>query len=179
MPNAAEAGCDSIIFVNLNYISIDTSVINISGSLMAVYNGASYQWIDCNDAFAVLHNDTSQLFIPTKNGNYAVIISKDGCIDTSSCFAFTMVSNNEIKKRSNIEIYPNPTEGILFITSDHSIRELNIRIRDTGGKIIWKGNYSDMSNFKIDVIDFPAGIYFLELFDGKFIQRVKFIKGKI
>lgn len=78
------AGCNSLITTNLTIISLDTSLTKISDTLKANLTGAIYQWFDCTTG-ASLSFEKNQIFIAQLIGNYAVQLSKSGCIDTSSC----------------------------------------------------------------------------------------------
>jgi len=70
---------------NVNNPTIDNTV-NVTGSLLvANQTAASYQWVDCGNAFAPIVNETSQSFSATVTGNYAVEIEVEGCVDTSAC----------------------------------------------------------------------------------------------
>src|SRR5690349_22903005 len=51
---------------------------------------------------------TSQSYTVLANGSYAVIISQNGCVDTSSCYAITSVGMHENNFSSEIQISPNP-----------------------------------------------------------------------
>ena len=66
--------------------------------------------VDCNNNFSPIANTTSQTFVATENGKYAVKIEKDGCSAISDCYEITTVGifDNEL---SNISIYPNPNDG--------------------------------------------------------------------
>ena len=51
------------------------------------------------------------LFTATTNGNYALEILHNGCIDTSACYPITSVGIHESVSNNNITISPNPTTG--------------------------------------------------------------------
>lgn len=70
----------------ISVITINTSVTQAGSTLTAIVGNASYQWLDCN-GFTPLSGQIYQSFTATDPGSYAVIVSKDGCSDTSSCFS--------------------------------------------------------------------------------------------
>jgi CSLREA domain-containing protein len=176
LANGAQAGCDSVLYVQLNYISIDTSVINFDKGLFALDTVSSYQWLDCSDSSNILQNATNRYYEPSKNGSYAVIIQKNGCIDTSSCYPFIGVSTKESHKQNGTHIFPNPVTDFLNIWTEYTSAELKIRIRDCRHRIIAVENYSNQSNITLEVKNLVAGIYLLEIFDGKNFQQTKFLK---
>lgn len=79
-------GCDSIVTLNLTITNPDTSVINSGISLTSKATGAKYQWLNCNNNYAILPGETLQTFTPVVNGNYSVSVTKNNCIDTSACY---------------------------------------------------------------------------------------------
>jgi PKD repeat protein len=81
-------GCDSVVTLNLTISPIDISVIQNPYTLNAAEIGASYQWLDCNNGNAIIPGETNQTYIPASSGNYAVVVSKNGCTDTSACVNF-------------------------------------------------------------------------------------------
>lgn len=78
------AGCDSIITTQLNIFTIDTSITISNNTLTANSSNSTYQWLDCENNY-VINNETNQSFYTNVIGYYSVVISKNGCIDTSSC----------------------------------------------------------------------------------------------
>ncbi len=67
-------------------VSVNTNVTQSGSTLTSGATGATYQWVDCN-GYTPLAGQTYQSFTATAPGNYAVIITQQGCVDTSSCFS--------------------------------------------------------------------------------------------
>ena len=88
------AGCDSIVTLNLTISPIDISVVQNPFTIVAMESGATYQWLDCNNGNAVISGETNQTYIPASSGNYAVVVSKNGCTDTSICVNFCNIEAN-------------------------------------------------------------------------------------
>ena len=83
IPNAV--GCDSIITINLTFNTPNTGV-NASGTtLTAVETGATYQWINCLTDNLV-NEANSNVFTAEKDGEYALVVTKNSCTDTSDCY---------------------------------------------------------------------------------------------
>ena len=157
LPNAA--GCDSIVTLNLTVINLNTSVTLNNGVLTsnAVTGTTTYQWLDCGNAFAPIAGETSGIFTPTSNGSYAVEVSENGCVDTSSCTTVTNVGIASILNQQ-LAIYPNPSSGIVHINSPFPIT--NVRVLDLTGKAV---KLSTISNQTIDISDLQTGVYFIEV----------------
>jgi len=122
-----EDGCDSIVSLELTIVnSLNPVVISDNQTLTANTNNVNYQWIDCETNLA-LPGQTSQSFTPVENGNYAVITSFNGCIDTSSCVIIDQINVSELSKIFT-EIYPNPSNGDFIIQGDATvdISEVNL-----------------------------------------------------
>lgn len=80
------AGCDSIVTLNLTLNPLPATTVSQTGTtLTADENSAQYQWLDCDNNFAIVPGETGQSFTPAITGNYAVEITLNGCSDTSAC----------------------------------------------------------------------------------------------
>ena len=68
---------------------IDNGVNQFGNQLTAEQSGATFQWLDCDDNYAVINGETNQSYTATTTGNYAVQITQQDCfgvmIDTSTC----------------------------------------------------------------------------------------------
>lgn len=152
----------------------DTSVtINSNNVLIANQNGASYQWLDCNNGFAPIPNATFQTFTPTVNGSYAVQITLGPCIKTSNCYNISTLNIDEIHSNKSIKIYPNPAREALTIeVSENS--KLEVYAYD--GKLIAQENIANRT--VLNVSNFNNGIYFVRLTNeaGETYQT-KFVKN--
>ena len=110
-------GCDSTATLNLTINPFPTKDLLIANSTITVNQAnAGYQWLNCDANKATIANATSQAFKPTQQGNYAVKINLNGCVDTSSCIKFE-VQTTGLASAKNIEfrIYPNPNNGTFNI----------------------------------------------------------------
>ncbi len=90
-------GCDSIIILDLTINSVNTSITVINDiTLESDATIAMYQWLDCNDNFSAIFGANSQSFTPIENGNYALQITENGCIDTSACQLVNSIGLKEL-----------------------------------------------------------------------------------
>ncbi|MFN4233291.1 MAG: SBBP repeat-containing protein [Bacteroidia bacterium] len=137
----------------------DTSVtINSSNVLIANQNGASYQWLDCNNGFTPIPNATFQTFTPTVNGSYAVQITLGPCVRTSNCYNISTIGIDDIITNEIIKIYPNPAKEALTIeVSENS--KLEVYAYD--GKLVAQENIANRT--VLNVSNFNNGIYFVRL----------------
>ncbi|TSA51553.1 MAG: T9SS C-terminal target domain-containing protein [Sphingobacteriales bacterium] len=82
---------------------------------------------------------------------------------------------NEISINNNLTLYPSPATNQLFISSKENIRDAQLKVFDAAGKLLFENNMSGM-NSSIDVKNFAAGVYLLEVTAGLNIFRNKFVK---
>ena len=172
-----EAGCDSIMTINLTIGSIEASINQNGNTLMANVDNASYQWIDCNDN-SQIEGATSQSYAPEESGNYAVVITQNECSDTSECINADM--STSIIMHSNehhINIYPNPTKGMLNIDMTEINQDVQIKIKDITGKIIFAlPSASTKEEISYNLKSHPAGMYFIEVTHPNGTDVLKVIK---
>lgn len=64
---------------------VDNTVMLTGKTLTVSEQGASYQWIDCDDGNAPIDGANERSFIAQTTGNYAVIITTEECEKTSVC----------------------------------------------------------------------------------------------
>jgi hypothetical protein len=148
-------GCDSILTLNLTINNVDLSVSESDTVLSSNESDAAYQWIDCNNQFASLPGATNRSLVLQDNGSYAVIVTKNGCTDTSEC-------NNISFFKQNIRIYPNPTPGKFYIDFGIVCSTAKIIITDVLGRIVTSNEINEVKITKLN-IDKPAGVYFVSI----------------
>lgn len=155
------AGCDSIVSLDLTINSVDTSTTINSYTITSNASDATYQWLNCSNNYSIIAGENSQSFTATNNGTYAVEVTQNECIDTSSCTILSYTGIIEHSQLKNIQLYPNPTKGQVTIDfgelSNPSIKVLNIE----GKLILQKVNINeDLFSFQLDK---ASGIYFVEV----------------
>lgn len=169
-----QAGCDSVVTLNLTIIPLpNIEVIQNEISLTATETEATYQWLDCNNNFSPIANTTSQTFVATENGKYAVKIEKDGCSAISDCYEITTVGifDNEL---SNISIYPNPNDGKFAIDLGKVYEDISYEIYDLQGRIILAESYKNREKIYLDLI-IARGIYTIKIKSNDGIKSLKII----
>lgn len=143
--------------------TVNNSITNDnSGTLTATVTGATYQWIDCNNANTPISGATSQTFSPSIVGSYAVQLSKNGCTATSSCESVTTLGINSNEFASSILMFPNPTNGITNIQLKNSFETIEATVYNITGQTILNKNFSNTNSFTIN-INGSNGIYFLAI----------------
>jgi alpha-tubulin suppressor-like RCC1 family protein len=65
---------------------------------------------------------------------------------------------------NEIQVFPNPSSGILYITSERPIVHVEV-INIIGGTVFLLSNLNERYSAEIDISDKPSGVYFLRITD--------------
>lgn len=160
----AANGCDSIVTLNLTIINVNIGVTLNGEMISSDADGAIYQWLDCDNNYAEIPGETSQIYAPGAEGNYAVEVTENGCTDTSACFMVSTWGQSEINFIDAMNVYPNPTKGKFTIQLNRQYDFLQIRVLDLTGNEIKSNVYYDLQKIELD-FEGESGIYFLEITD--------------
>ena len=154
-------GCDSIVTLDLtiNTVNINTTLTGLTISADAV--GATYQWLDCNNNFAVLPMATNQSFTPAQNGDYAVVVTENSCVDTSACVSVTAIAVNTLADKDAIKVYPNPTQQTIYIDLGE-IEAVSIDVYSADGKLVQQ-ELTIQGNLHQIELPKTAGVYLLKI----------------
>ncbi len=152
----AANGCDSTATLDLTIGTTPSVTITSTDGVNLLANGAAttYTWIDCADSSVV---GTGSTFMPSDNGDYAVIGDDNGCTDTSACFAVVSISINEFSN-SMVSIYPNPTKELLSINTNEVLSK--IFVMDNSGRVVIE---AENTTKQLDVSSLAKGRYILVL----------------
>lgn len=153
-------GCDSFITVDLTVVNIDTSISPGQGLLFANETSATYQWLDC-DSMTVISGETAQTFTPAVDGNYAVILTQNACVDTSECHSVIVIGVQDILE-NDLNVFPNPTSGQVKWRTNGGLHVMAISLSDISGRaLISKLFRSPRNHGEFSIHELPRGIYFL------------------
>lgn len=141
---------------------LNLSVASFPPHLTSWAFDAAYQWLDCNNGYAILPGEIDQLFTATINGSYAVEVSQFGCVDTSDCFLVNNISAEEIQlSAASIAIAPNPSAGLFNFVNNDS-QPIHVFVADLHGRQVHAKTITE-KNAMIDLTTEAAGVYFLTI----------------
>ncbi|HZH87055.1 MAG TPA: T9SS type A sorting domain-containing protein [Brumimicrobium sp.] len=165
--NGNAAGCDSIITLNLTINNADITTTQTGGiNLSANATGATYQWIDCDNGNAPITGETNQTFTASINGNYAVIITENGCTDTSACMVVNNVGLKDFNTITGINIFPNPTKGLVTINLESTQDgQQTLELIDATGRLLSKQLLMNNST-TLDLTNYVRGMYLVRITNG-------------
>jgi hypothetical protein len=154
------AGCDSVVTLNLTINSLPNTATTTSGlTITATLSGATYQWIDCNNANLPISGATAQSYTATSNGDYAVIVNDGTCSDTSACVSITTVGLSNIPHlKSNVLVYPNPNNGTFTIEAE---LEGTYVLQNELGQMVQTFELNSANNKQAIVANLSQGVYIL------------------
>lgn len=171
------AGCDSIITIDLTITSIDTAVTSTDPTLTSTMNGATYQWLDCDDNYSPIPGETSQSFTASVNGLYAVVVDLNGCIDTSDCHQITHVGIVEEDVGGTFNVFPNPTSGSITLDFGKAHNQVSVTVKNVIGQQVFTRTYNASQTIEFD-LEGPTGVYFIEVSLGdQMLGVVKVVKA--
>lgn len=143
---------------NLQSKAIEFPIVTQFGGTLKCENiDASYQWINCMPLQIIL-NDTFANFKPKENGTFAVILTKNQCKDTSSCYSINNVNTPKLYNTNHLIVYPNPAKNELMLKNLATGEQIiNVKIIDNIGRLVLeKTNLGNNNSINFNL---PMGIY--------------------
>jgi PKD repeat protein len=164
-----------------NYITVYAQpavVINAAGGVLTASGTAgTYQWqLNGNPVSGA----TGSSHTPVQSGNYTVTVTDaHGCSNTSPAYTFFRTGINALTGKILVEVYPNPTTGILNI-SLAGVKGNNIVIRcynATGSMVkeVKTKAENGALQYQADLSALPRGVYELRFTTDKGEQLVRSI----
>lgn len=164
-------GCDSILIVELEIM--DTTVIQSNSILTALQSEVEYQWIDCSTN-SPIDGETYQSFAPEEGGEFAVILSNNGCSVTSSCFTVSSTLDINLPGKQEVALYPNPSNDYIHLNGVQLFE--TIQIIDMNGRIIQSLNNEETDQVQINLHSIESGVYLIRLEGDEGTIHKRFIK---
>jgi hypothetical protein len=172
LAGAAANGCDSIVTTNLTINTVDNTTSTSALTITANASGAAYTWLDCSTN-SVIPGETNQSFTATSNGNYAVQVTENGCVDTSACVAIMSVGINE-QADASVSVYPNPTNGAVTVNTGMN-GSFSYTVYTVEGKVVTQQQNVN-GIITIDLNNEVKGVYFLRIEGQDTANAYKIIK---
>lgn len=102
-------------------------------------------------------------------------------IDSDYAFCNTPLSGKfegskaAIIPEMEVRLHPNPNNGVFTISLDKDLKNINVNVFDTFGKLIYTTNENGTS-FELNIPNLPTGLYLVKLNSNELNQTLKFIK---
>jgi len=167
------AGCDSVVTLDLTIDTVNIVVTNNSPTLVAEDTSGTYQWVNCDDSYSPIAGETDASYTAIANGNYAVILTQNGCTDTSACEIIDNVGLNNKYLADEIIVSPNPSSGQFSVTSSVMIQK--ITVIDNMGRIVNTFNVNDLKTL-VELSEFAKGSYIITITTSQGVTTKNVIK---
>ena len=119
-----------------------------------------------NPNWTILPGETDQIYSPTANGNYCVVMTDImGCSD-STCINYTSVAINEIGANMDWNIYPNPNDDTYSIFVNLQNEDIQLSVINLLGEVVSNKTILKSSTNNVILMNhenIPQGIYYVEL----------------
>ena len=165
LKGCSSAISDKFIILNPPLITADkVSIYTNEKSLLSSNNcsNVNLQWL--KDTKPIVGANKSNLEVK-ESGNYALQIEKFGCVATTNAMKITVenvLAIGEELPEIDIEVYPNPTEDNLIISTSSQINSpITVKMINILGKLIKNYDFLQAPSQIIDVRILPEGMYFL------------------
>lgn len=92
---------------------------------------------------------------------------------------YPLSAKQQVIKNNGFRIYPNPAADKFTFESRSGVNGADVTITDLSGKEIWKMKNFSGKSATIDLVNIPAGFYFLKMTDGKnilFTEKISIIR---
>ncbi len=171
-------GCTNTDQITITVIQVNTSVTNNDPTLIANATNATFQWVDCNNNFAPIAGETSASFTATTNGSYAVMVTQNGCTQTSTCYTISSLGIKDISDKNKIRVYPNPATDKFTIDLSKSYTNVSVQITNAIGQAVYiKEKLKTAAKIPVRINGISSGIYFVQVYsENKLIAVLKINK---
>jgi len=173
----SSAGCDSLIQYDITISgAVDDSVYRVGSRITSFDTWASHQWIRCDSNNLPIPGATNRFIDVTQVGDYAVVVTRGNCMDTSECINFNPASLNENLSNS-FSVYPNPANEIITIMNSENKIINDITIFDVSGKLVDNQKVVNSTSSSISITTLENGVYFMNIQTVEGAATIKFVKN--
>lgn len=166
-------GCDSTLYLDLTITNVEATISQSGENLSAEQNGLTYQWIDCDQGNTVIAGANDQNYTATENGDFAVIVTDNGCADTSACVTVTGLSTESFDQHFEYQIYPNPNNTGKFTVEIPAGMSYKAEVYTADGKLI----QTELFNQAVNQLDLGGnkGVYILKLYHNGIVETQRLV----
>lgn len=168
--------CQNTATTTVTVTTVDATTTTTGTTITANNSNGTYQWVDCNNSNQPISGATSQSFTPTATGNYAVVVTENGCSEMSNCENIVISGIDDLNGNNNISLYPNPVSDIFTISSSDDLSGTVIRIVAITGQTLVEKTIISGNTYTFDMSVYATGLYFVEINQNGNLNTLKVIK---
>lgn len=158
------AASDSIL---VSHISVDVTTTLNDSTITSNATAAAYQWINCSN-LSPIAGATNQSYTATANGSYAVIVTENGCTDTSACVSIVILGMEE-NPAEILQVFPNPNSGVFTLTTGETG---TFSVLNSLGQTVSTFAVNAGEETLIRIPGQPAGIYYIRNMSGSKLYKL-------
>ena len=161
---ADAAGCYNVSSsVRVDVASLNAGITRNGFVLTATPVNAGYVWGTCSGGnFSPVAGATAQTYTAASAGEYAVVVTQNGCSDTSDCFLLTLPGGWEENTLSDFSVYPNPSSGSFTVTLTDAPQTTRMSVTDLSGRTVWTQTFTGNS-VQVQLPGLAKGLYQIQL----------------
>ena len=168
-------GCDSLVTLNLSVFEVNTDVSHNDNVLTADATTGAYQWINCSDN-SLLAGETGQSFTASQNGEYAVIITQNNCVNTSQCYNIINTGIDGKNSDLGISVFPNPARDIVVLEFNEQYEKISLVLLNVKGQELIHSQYTGEKHIELNIGNLKEGIYFLHVYTLQKNSWIRIVK---
>lgn len=168
--------CQNTATTTVTVTTVDVTTTTTGTTITANNSNATYQWVDCDNSNQPISGATSQNFTPTVTGNYAVVVTENGCSETSACENIIITGINDMNANNNISFYPNPVNDIFTVSSSNDLSGTVVKIIAITGQTLVEKTIISGNTATFDMSVYATGLYFVEINQNGVLNTLKVIK---
>lgn len=144
-----------------------------SGALSSS-SATSYQWYLNGN---IITGATGQNYTPTQNGQYTVVITDaNGCSNQSDAVTVAGVGITVVNANLGVEVYPNPSTGMFYISTGNFSGTFTITVLDMAGReVMTTAVNGQLQQYPLDMSLVGDGVYILRLTNGDKTSHTRLI----
>jgi len=158
----SDIGCDSIYELEVHITNINDSVQRNEIGLYALDTAATYQWVRCSGTWRIpMYNENEQAFRVPLDDFYAVVLEKDGCIDTSQCVLVLLTGVKDVTADA-ISVYPNPTANNVTVKLNYASKRRDVLVYNVANQLVGHALLNAQKEVTVQLPESP-GMYFIRV----------------
>lgn len=158
----------------INWIPVDITT-SLNGDTITANNGNGiYRWLYCNKNYARLYGENDQSLIVKANGNYAVEITENGCVDTSACISVIKSGLSDFEPFEMLVVYPNPSSDNFKIEFGKEVMNAVLEVTNIQGNLVYSTQIQNSFEANIRLNE-TAGIYMLTIKSKEYLKTIRLI----